>query len=411
MLRIFRPATLLFLALAAAPSRADDARLAELHAQLAPMRATRGDSAMRGATPALMTVKHGLRDWIEAHLTMLAKDGDEQAFSVRLNDELGRADLSCKESTDARDRCAKGEWDWDGTGFLEPLHVERQEPGSLLLVRAGVGVLRGADESAYLYEWRDGNWRRLWQTEQAIEPGKPFAPQFITGVHTSWRGDKSRLVISLGYAGGCTSSWTRVFYRLWRVEAGETAATPLLDRTEVAWIGAHDPPIEGSVGTADALDEFTVGSLDSGVHSYEAIRHYAIDGNRVERIDPIALSPTAFTEEWLKYPWAESAAWTAPQRRDALRPWHARFHADYISGDYIDQPQRCRETPDLWQVGIDFRDVQADKSIGAAYFFIVWQPPYHFEMTDIAAKPRPGCDRPAPPNDVPGTLFPIQGWR
>lgn len=117
----------------APPARADDARLVELHALLAPMRATRSDSEMRGATPALMTVKHGLREWGEGRLSMLAEDGDEQALAVRLNDELRSADLFCKETAGASDRCAARE-EWEGTGFLEPVQLERQHLGKILVL-------------------------------------------------------------------------------------------------------------------------------------------------------------------------------------------------------------------------------------------------------------------------------------
>ncbi|HXZ01136.1 MAG TPA: hypothetical protein VEI03_14135 [Stellaceae bacterium] len=413
MFRFCRPCILLFPMLAGASAQAQAPPLLELHAQLAPMRATRGDSEKRGATPALMAVKHELRDWIEAHLSRLAENGDEQALAVRLNEELAGADLFCKEKDNAKDRCAKDDGEWEGTGFLEPLHFERQESGGLLMVRTGLGIFCGEDESAYLYEWHDGRWQRLWQTEQTIEPSKPYAPQFIAGLRASRPDDKTgrRLVMSLGYAGWCTSNWRRVFYRLWRVDPAAAAGTLLLDQAEYAYIGAHDPPLEGSVGTADALVELTIGSLDAGVHSYEAVRHYAISGDRIERIDPVALDPAAFTEEWLKNTWEQSAAWTPLRRRTFLRPWHIRFHADFIRGEYIGQPQRCGKTPDLWQVGIDLKDVIEDKSSGIGYFFVTWQPPYHFEMIDIRSKPRADCNQPAPPGEGLETLFPIQGWR
>ncbi len=51
------------------------------------------------------------------------------------------------------------------------------------------------------------------------------------------------------------------------------------------------------------------------------------------------------------------------------------------------------------------------KSIGVAYFFVVRQAPFHFEMVDSGAKPWPSCNRPALPGGAPGTPFPIQEWR
>jgi hypothetical protein len=56
----------------ARPAYAEDGQLAEIHALLAPMRAEKHeDPEMRGAAPALTTVKHRLRDWVEARLASL----------------------------------------------------------------------------------------------------------------------------------------------------------------------------------------------------------------------------------------------------------------------------------------------------------------------------------------------------
>ena len=208
--------------------------------------------------------------------------------------------------------------------------------------------------------------------------------------------------------GWCSSNFYPVFFRLWRAEPAG-ASKLLLDEKQGAYLAAHDPPIEGSVGATDALIEFTVTSLDTEVHSYEAIRHYKILGERVERIDPIALGPRDFVEEWLKGSWRESSAWTTRDRRVPLRPWHVEFHRDDISGDYVDTPKRCRETPDLWQVGIDFGD--ADKSLGVVYFLVRWRPPYHFEMADVRTKPRGDCNQRDEPDGSLNTLFPVQEWR
>jgi hypothetical protein len=404
---------LVLLILLAAPAHAEDARLAELRGLLAPMQAVghHDDTEMRGATPELMTVKHRLRDWIESRLVGLEEDGDEQAFAAQLNDALRRAELFCRSTgKDAPDRCAERDNYWDATGFLRPIRLDRQQ-GMALAVRTTVGILCGSDDSAYVYEWRHRRWQRLWQSEEAIERGKDYEPQVITGVRVSWpdKATKRRLVLSLGHWDWCTSNFHPVVFRLWRVAPTGAKSELLVDEAPFAYFGVHDPPIEGSVGKNDALVEFTTVSLDINIFSYETVRHFKIAGAGVKRVDPIALSPRNFTEEWLKGDWAESATWSVPARRPTLQSWHAKAHSDHSGAQYVGAPGHCTKNLDLWQVGIDFSN--SDKSLGVVYFLVRWQPPYHFEMVDVTTTPRADCNRTDEPGGALDTLFPIQDWR
>jgi hypothetical protein len=289
--------------------------------------------------------------------------------------------------------------------------LRREAPDALVLVTS-VGILCGADESGYVYEWRDGSWQRLWQEERPIAEGKPYKPEYIDGVDISLpdQDNGPTNILSFGHESWCTSTFYDVYFSLWRVGAAGGPAKLLLDKAEPAWLGWHEPPIEGSVGAGDALIEFTVPSIDLDIHSYEAVRHYRIDGDKVLRIDPIALDPAAFVEEWLKDDWAESARWSAIAARTPLQAWHAKFHGDTIAGEYLGKPQGCRSTPDLWQVGLRFY-TPAKKPLGTLYFSVRWQPPYRFRMIDAAESPRADCDAPASRGDGLDTLFPIQEWR
>jgi hypothetical protein len=183
-----------------------------------------------------------------------------------------------------------------------------------------------------------------------------------------------------------------------------------LDRAEYAYLGRHDPPITGSVGESDALIEFTTRSLDVGVHSYETVRHYRIDGERVIRIDPIALNPSSFTQEWLEADWTDSAQWQASHPLTSLEHWHRKFHAANLFGEYIGDTHHCRKNSDLWQVGIALGDSDVEPPTNV-YFLVRWRPPFHFEMVNVSPKPRADCNDPDEGADDYHTLFPIQDWR
>jgi hypothetical protein len=388
---------------------AQDAALATIHATLEPMRAgVKND--MRGATPALMDVKHGLRDWIERHLQELPADGDEHVFAARLNHDLQQADLFCAAASDLKkDRCDHSpDADWSATGYVEAVRLERQE--RLLFVRTRVGILCGGDDSAYAYERIGDRWRRIWADEQSIASGVEYRPQDITGFRVSGpdRRSPERLLLLLGHETWCTSNWYRVYFRLWRLRPGDAGARLLFDGAEPAFF-AKEPPLEGSVSDNDATVEYTAGSLDPDFHSYEAVRRYEIRGDTVVRGEPVALGPRGFTEEWLRRDWADASAWAPPDSRAALQVWHARLDRGRpLTGEYIgDHTQRCSKGSDLWQVGIGFG--AADKPKSNAFFLVRWEPPYRFQMVAIRSKPRADCSEADKSADADRTLF--QDWR
>ena len=64
-------------------------------------------------------------------------------------------------------------------------------------------------------------------------------------------------------------------------------------------------------------------SIDPGVLVRTHIRRYRIDGDRVQRVQPVALDARDFADEWIVSPWSEAADWSAHSSR--LRRVHARL--------------------------------------------------------------------------------------
>ncbi|HLK19648.1 MAG TPA: hypothetical protein VKT81_11855, partial [Bryobacteraceae bacterium] len=218
--------------------------------------------------------------------------------------------------------------------------------------------------------------------------------------------------LTLGNTWGCASSWHPVYYRVWRVDFPESRL--LIDRTESAYLRG-DVFIVGSIGQdaresnppIDVLVEFAEASADSRVHNREAIRHFLIEGDAVRRVDPVALSPHDFVDEWLTRPWEESAAWSASP---ALRRWHQDLHSNLIVG-YFGTTMRCQAFGH-WRVEVDpanpRRKEEADLRL---YFLVRWDPPYHFKLESIADKPFANCNQPDRQADLWRTLFSNQEWR
>lgn len=375
-----------------------DARLGPLHETLKILHAQTGVSALnRGAGPKLTLAKHQLRDWIELQLGEVENPGDEVKASERISNALEKVSVSRPKDYDRN--------------FLGSLGgVSLQWESGLLIVITRVGIVCEHDESVYGYKRIDSKWQRIWESEQ--NDYRNYTPQHINAVHV-WQSYKDgrqvrpTYILTLGNEWGCASSWHRVYYRIWRVDS--SGPKNLVDQSADAYLRAEtyivgsivDSPMH-SDGSVDALMEFTQRSVDGREGTREAVRHFVIEGDRVRRVDPVALSPRNFVDEWMTRPWSESREWSSTPN---LWKWHKRLHVKSVSGDFLGDTMHC-QTPDLWQVGFEPSDAKPD-----VYFLIRWTPPYRFVLADISDKPWPRCMQPDQEADAWRTLFSTQEWR
>ncbi|HWZ32111.1 MAG TPA: hypothetical protein VNX18_12290 [Bryobacteraceae bacterium] len=382
---------------------AQDPGLAALHVTLETLHSQREALTEHdGGSPMLTTAKHQLRDWIESQLGSIKQTGDEKKVSERINDALDQ--LSVKPADD----------DQNLLGSLGKVSLDWQS--ALLIVTTQVGIVCQHDESAYAYKQIDGKWTRVWESEQ--NDYENYAAQYISAVHV-WQSREDgkevgpAYIMTLGNEWGCASTWHLVYYRIWRLDSSGSKA--LIDRAEPAWLRGQTFAVGSIVqtqmhfpGPVDALVEFTEASVDGGVHNREAIRHFLIDGDRVRRVDPVALSPRDFVDEWLTRPWDESKEWSSSP---SLRQSHLKLHADFVAGYFLGVTAHC-QTPDLWQIGFEPHDAQKNfEAQPEVYFLIRWTPPYRFAMVGVSDKPWPRCTKPDPEADAWRTLFSTQEWR
>lgn len=211
------------------------------------------------------------------------------------------------------------------------------------------------------------------------------------------------IVLTLGTQPWCESNWRDVYYRAFFLKP-DRSAKPLIEGSAWAYLSQ---PVLGSVAQDDVLVEFSTGTIDGGFPNRRAVRHYKIDGNNAQRIDPIALSPRDFVDEWLTHPWTEAALWSEPANKISLLARHRELHKDPLFGEFLSPTMHCPAAPDLWQVGIEFSDAQ-DRTV---YFKVRWRPPYHFTMVEVRDQPWHACTEKDPDADEPRTLFAGQDQR
>ncbi len=348
-------------------------------------------------------MKHLLRDWIESKLANLKQGDDPTALGGPLNDQLHKAGLIGRWPDDPADALGIS------PGFVKEIAIRHD---TSLVITTGLSIENcGFDESAYIYDLTADHWRRVWVDEQSDYAEKKYLPQGYRGVYISppnyaQGADRSeRLVLTLGRHDWCTSSWQDVYYRVWRIKSSYPTPKLLIDGP-VEWaFGAREPEIKGSVGFNDVLIEYTIAG---GFHSREEVRHYRVGpDDKVTRIDPLALRPTDFVEEWGLRSWATSSTWTQPSSRQKLAAAYERLKSRSGERDY-GPTTHCSDRPDLWQVNLTSGFETAGTSM---YFLVRWRPPYRFTMVDASDHRWPACDELDPRADELRTLFPSQDWR
>lgn len=391
---------LLFVLLISSPwlVRAEDARLNAIHDTLSPLRNTPiGDS-----TPVLTDIKHQLREWVESRTSVLKWSDagwvpNPAVLQEQLNAELSRADLSCGPRSKVP--CPQ----WSFLGFLGPVVIEVK--WGFLMMRTAVGIQAcGYDESAYVYESRDGRWSRFWQTEQNnYEPGK-YLPQRLREVAISPsdfhpKADKTQhLILTLGNQPWCSSNWHDVYYRVWETKAAY--AEPKLFLSGSEWADVENP-IRGSVTANDVLIEYSVMGIEGGFTRPE-IRHYRLTSGKLERVDPVALTPHDFVAFWLGNHGPEDSRWSDQATRSKLEHWVQANKGPF--SEFSNPTLHCKQHPDLWQLETNIGEHQERQ----AYFLIRWRPPYRFSMISIADHPWPDCTERDREADEPRSLFPDQ---
>jgi hypothetical protein len=338
-----------------------------------------------GVMPEVSIVKHQIRDWIESRLASFPENGDEAALSNYFLSRIANAKLFCDDDSDCRPTAL---------GFLDEIAVNRDH--GFLIVRTAVGtsVRCGYDNSAYVYEWKSGNWRRVWENEQTDYAKDAYRPQMLHSVHISDAGgDGTRLILTLGTPTGCHGAFVPVYYRVWRI--GTPGSSLILDKSETL-NDEGEPPAIGGVTADDLLIEFSAGGTGYGF-THKALRHFEIHGATVTQTDPIAPTPRDFVEEWLAEPWRDSAT---RAESPTLREWHEKLHRDDGQGDYPEPALRCRNDPSLVEIATHLD--QSPKH----YFLVRTKQPLHFSMENIGDQPFADCTQPDPAADRQPSLLP-----
>ncbi|ACB65040.1 conserved hypothetical protein [Burkholderia ambifaria MC40-6] len=231
--------------------------------------------------------------------------------------------------------------------------VDVQRDGTsrpLLFVRAGFDIPCGDDNLLTAYAWENGGWRRVlrWQADDYKDIGGAYGGGFWFG---ALPGGQVAIVHGTPW---CSSRWSR-FGADVVAQANGTAAQHTLFHTAHGYV-LDDDAIRFKVRPDGFELRMTVGSRDSDVMTRSGIFRYRVDGDTVQRVQPVAINGHDFVDEWLGVDDTLARAWSEPATAGAALQARQAFIAESKAPDtgFAYGPVRgCADSKDLFQVELD----------------------------------------------------------
>lgn len=345
------------------------------------------DSKIPPDVRALITkLKHQLRDLAQKTLDAdAAANTPAPVLNAKVLDALRREGVSTGGPTD----------DIHTFGSVISVNVTRPRVlASLVAVTTTVSVHCGSDTSLYLFRREGARWRLLLADEaDGYEQVNGARERFDFRVSTpDARGDF--FVVAADVNPWCTSNWQVMKYRVLR--AGSDAYNPrvVLKGDHSIFLGTD---LEGFRLTSDA-NTFTLRfdsnqSLDPGRLIRAHVLKFKVEGERAERVAPVALKPEDFADEWAHMKWDEAARWSEPSRLGELKNWHASLDAGGrgLWGEEILSVRPCGRPAREWQVEVvRGQDDDAARLPGKLYFTVARERGA-FLMRGVSGEPARGC--------------------
>jgi len=256
----------------------------------------------------------------------------------------------------------------------------------LLFVRAGFDIACGDDNLLAAYAWENGGWRRVlrWQADDYKDIGGAYGGGFWFGVLP---GGQVAIVHGTPW---CSSRWSR-FGADVVAPANGTAAQRTLFHTDHGYV-LDDDALRFKVRPDGFEMRTTVGSRDSDVMTRPGIFRYRVDGNTVQRVQPIAVNGRDFVDEWLNVDDALAREWSEPAAAAAALKARQAFNAESKAPDvgFAYGPVRgCSDGKDRFQVELDLTG--KDGNTVARRYALIRQERNGFTMLGLRNAAEPAC--------------------
>ncbi len=293
-------------------------------------------------------LKDALVQTVDASLACTPLEADAPAIDARLS---GILPGNPPKQVAAAQADAARTYDVYGNSLFTTVETPLDAP-HLRIIQAGFYIQCGGQDVVLLvYEPGEHGWRRAlrWQSAEYAVISDAFGGFYNYVLLPARRGKPWRVAFVHGMP-WCTSRWSG--YKIDLLEPAPGAAR-LIWHSEGGYVRESEPRLSARPdGFELRLD---VGTIESEQMVRKGVLRYKVDGDRVERIAPIAVDGRGFVDAWLQAPWSEAKQWSAVAGAMQFTAVHAEFEQGHndASVTYSYGPVRSCFDKSRYEVEID----------------------------------------------------------
>ncbi len=258
-----------------------------------------------------------------------------------------------------------------------------------IAIQVRFGIMCGEDTMLLVYAPREGEWRQIlrWQSGKYRDISGAFGDFFGYVVISKPLSNAPVVVVAHGRP-WCTSGWS--VFDLDVLGAAKDANAPhVVLHREASYNRTAEPPAvlrKTSYGFQLRVKNMSVAFEQLFIQP--VIYSYAMDGDHLYRVQPVAINGRNFVDVWLQSSWADASKWSSGSNTRSLRIEHTRFEALRRTGNVTFRfgPVRgCPTEPSRFQV-------ELDPDSGAPLYYRLREGQNSFTMLSASATPDPRCD-------------------
>jgi hypothetical protein len=254
----------------------------------------------------------------------------------------------------------------------------------LIAITISFGIECGNDSILLIYEFHEGAWLQAlrWQSggyEAIKEAFGDFFEYFVLLQPSGkW------LVAAAHGTPWCSSRFSAFAVDLIQ-PVRDNASQQTLQHQEYGY--SRDEGVVPKLRPDGFELRMQVNSLDLDLLTRRDIYRFQLIGNRLERIQPIAINGRDFVDEWLQAPWSDAKRWSDAANLDSLAKEKTSFDLKNNSGRPMLSFGAVRSCSD----DLKHFQVELDLHPGPTHYFQIKQGDNSFTMLSAATQPNASC--------------------
>ena len=123
-----------------------------------------------------------------------------------------------------------------------------------------------------------------------------------------------------------------------------------------------------------------------------SITRYEVSGDKITRLQPLALTPEDFLDEWVRLSWDEAGRWSSQSAAADLSKWHSRLSELAYDSTELEFVQPCPQqssADEVWLAGL-WIDQKLNPTTKDERLYIVVSEKNHAFFVDSVGTSRPG---------------------